>query len=154
MYKQQNTLKSWQGLHRFCFRFIFVPFYGILFWGVQDSTALSWIQNGLFIVWWDTVQEQILFHTQILFMAHGTVQWKPSGSVPLHLGQEKCLPEAPASTEELPNTGNWASLSPAASTTSVWCSSVSISEFNGEFQLLPSSGMDLPLSLLLQLGCC
>lgn len=58
-----------------------------------------------------------------------------------------------AGTEELPNTGSWASLSPAASATSAWCSSVSISEFNGEFQLLAIPGMDLPLSLLLQLGC-
>lgn len=77
---------------------------------------------------------------------------KPSGRLTLQLGQQKCLPEVCASPEELPNTRSWANLCPAASTTSMGCSSVSISEFNGEFQLLPIPAMDLPLSLLLQLG--
>lgn len=125
-------------------------FLGILFWGGQDNTALSWIWNDVLILWWGTAWDPLSNTNSI----HATwYSGKPSGILTLQLGQQECLPEVCASPEELPNTGSWASMCPAASATSVWCSSVSISEFNGEFQLLPVPAMDLPLSLLLQLGC-
>lgn len=152
IYKQPDAMKSWEGLHRFCFRFIFVPFSGILFWGGQDNTALSWIQDDVCIVRWGTALNPLSDMNSIHSTWYSAVK-NPLEASPFTWGSRSAFLRRCAGTEELPNTGSWASLSPAASATSAWCSSVSISEFNGEFQLLAIPGMDLPLSLLLQLGC-
>lgn len=93
MYKEAGALKSWQGLHRFCFRFIFVPFSGVLFWAGQDNKAQiiqHYPESRMMNLLYGGVQCRMPWGSQILFMPRGTVQWE---APTLHLGQQKRLPE-------------------------------------------------------------